>query len=122
MQAIGGTSTVGPIVVSGLVGSSMTYQTDVNSATVGKTQEYYRTRDQRNPGDPLNDPDDQERGFKARQTLDTLRPFLGDYPTIESAHPSPRSADRGFFGSKPFSRANAALVAQGSVPVDWSLT
>jgi hypothetical protein len=37
VQAIGGTATVGPIVVAGLVGSSMTFQTDVNSATVGKT-------------------------------------------------------------------------------------
>ena len=39
----------------------------------------------------------------------TLRPLLGDTPRIESAHPSPMSADRGFFGSRPFSRANAVL-------------
>ena len=51
----------------------------------------------------------------------TLRPLLGAVPTIESAHPSPMSADRGFFGSRPFSRANALLVEQGAVPVDWSL-
>ena len=51
----------------------------------------------------------------------TLKPLLGDTPTIESAHPSPMSADRGFFGSKPFSRANALLEAQGAAPVDWSL-
>jgi uracil-DNA glycosylase len=51
----------------------------------------------------------------------TLRPLLGDVPRIESAHPSPMSADRGFFGSRPFSRANAALTAQGGEPVDWSL-
>jgi uracil-DNA glycosylase len=51
----------------------------------------------------------------------TLRPLLGDVPRIESAHPSPMSADRGFFGSRPFSRANAALAAQGGEPVDWSL-
>jgi uracil-DNA glycosylase len=51
----------------------------------------------------------------------TLKPLLGDTPTIESAHPSPMSADRGFFGSKPFSRANALLKAQGAAPVDWSL-
>jgi hypothetical protein len=37
VQAIGGTATVGPVTVAGLVGSSMVYQTDVNSATVGKT-------------------------------------------------------------------------------------
>ncbi|MDT4946640.1 MAG: uracil-DNA glycosylase [Pseudonocardiales bacterium] len=51
----------------------------------------------------------------------TLRPMLGGAPCVESAHPSPMSADRGFFGSRPFSRANAALVAQGAEPVDWSL-
>ncbi|WP_018636466.1 uracil-DNA glycosylase [Parafrankia elaeagni] len=51
----------------------------------------------------------------------SLRPFLPSTPTIESAHPSPRSADRGFFGSRPFSRANDHLVAQGSEPVDWLL-
>jgi uracil-DNA glycosylase len=52
----------------------------------------------------------------------SLVPLLGDAPRIESVHPSPMSADRGFFGSRPFSRANAALVAQGAEPVDWSLT
>jgi len=51
----------------------------------------------------------------------TLRPLLGSVPVIESAHPSPMSADRGFFGSRPFSRANEALVARGGEPVDWSL-
>lgn len=47
--------------------------------------------------------------------------FLGDTPRIESPHPSPLSAHRGFFGSRPFSRANAALADQGAKPVDWSL-
>ena len=51
----------------------------------------------------------------------SLRPLLGSTPVIESAHPSPLSASRGFFGSRPFSRANAMLVAQGGEPVDWSL-
>jgi uracil-DNA glycosylase len=51
----------------------------------------------------------------------SLRPLLGRVPRIESVHPSPMSADRGFFGSRPFSRANALLVEQGSDPVDWSL-
>jgi uracil-DNA glycosylase len=51
----------------------------------------------------------------------TLRPMLGSVPVVESAHPSPMSADRGFFGSKPFSRANVLLVQQGAEPVDWSL-
>ncbi|MFJ9842378.1 uracil-DNA glycosylase [Kitasatospora sp. NPDC101155] len=50
-----------------------------------------------------------------------LRPLLGPVPAIESAHPSPMSADRGFFGSRPFSRANDLLVKQGSQPVDWRL-
>ena len=47
--------------------------------------------------------------------------FLGETPRIESAHPSPLSASRGFFGSRPFSRANELLVSQGADPVDWSL-
>ncbi|HEY5223721.1 MAG TPA: uracil-DNA glycosylase [Microbacteriaceae bacterium] len=51
----------------------------------------------------------------------TLRPLLGATPIVASAHPSPMSADRGFFGSKPFSRANELLAAQGADPVDWSL-
>jgi uracil-DNA glycosylase len=51
----------------------------------------------------------------------TLRPLLDDIPIVASAHPSPMSADRGFFGSKPFSRANELLVAQGGSAVDWSL-
>jgi uracil-DNA glycosylase len=50
-----------------------------------------------------------------------LKPLLGGTPTIESVHPSPLSASRGFFGSKPFSRANALLAEQGAEPVDWSL-
>jgi uracil-DNA glycosylase len=50
-----------------------------------------------------------------------LRPLLGDTPVIESAHPSPLSARRGFFGSRPFSRANELLLANGAQPVDWSL-
>jgi uracil-DNA glycosylase len=49
------------------------------------------------------------------------RPLLGELPAIESAHPSPMSADRGFFGSRPFSRANELLVRQGAQPVDWRL-
>ena len=47
---------------------------------------------------------------------------LPDVPTIASAHPSPMSADRGFFGSRPFSRANDLLEELGSEPVDWSLS
>jgi len=43
------------------------------------------------------------------------------HAVIESAHPSPLSAHRGFFGSRPFSRANQALVEAGREPVDWAL-
>ncbi|MCL8251818.1 uracil-DNA glycosylase [Aeromicrobium fastidiosum] len=50
-----------------------------------------------------------------------LRPLLGDVPAVESVHPSPLSASRGFFGSRPFSRANDLLVQQGADPVDWGL-
>ena len=51
----------------------------------------------------------------------TLKPLLGSVPAVESAHPSPMSADRGFFGSRPFSRVNALLAEQGGEPVDWRL-
>ncbi|EID80309.1 uracil-DNA glycosylase [Rhodococcus opacus RKJ300 = JCM 13270] len=51
----------------------------------------------------------------------TLKPMLGDVPTIESAHPSPLSASRGFFGSRPFSRANELLDGLGAEPVNWQL-
>ena len=52
----------------------------------------------------------------------TLKPMLGaDCVAIESAHPSPLSASRGFFGSRPFSRANALLTNMGAEPVDWLL-
>uniref|UniRef100_A0A942YAC0 Uracil-DNA glycosylase n=1 Tax=Neobacillus citreus TaxID=2833578 RepID=A0A942YAC0_9BACI len=51
----------------------------------------------------------------------TVRPLLGDTPVVASAHPSPLSASRGFFGSRPFSQVDDLLVAQGSEPVDWSL-
>ncbi len=51
----------------------------------------------------------------------SLAPLLGTVPLIESAHPSPNSADRGFFGSRPFSRASALLEQQGAAPVDWKL-
>ena len=48
-----------------------------------------------------------------------LQPLLGSTPVIASAHPSPLSASRGFFGSRPFSRTNALLEAAGAAPVDW---
>jgi uracil-DNA glycosylase len=51
----------------------------------------------------------------------SLKPLLGDVPWVESPHPSPLSASRGFFGSRPFSRVNRLLVEQGGTPVDWAL-
>ena len=50
-----------------------------------------------------------------------LKPVLGAVPWVDSVHPSPLSASRGFFGSRPFSRVNALLEQQGGTPVDWRL-
>lgn len=50
-----------------------------------------------------------------------LAPLFGDTPIIASAHPSPLSASRGFFGSKPFSKANTLLITQGADPIDWQI-
>jgi uracil-DNA glycosylase len=52
----------------------------------------------------------------------TLKPMLGaNVAVIESVHPSPLSASRGFFGSRPFSRANTLLTEMGAEPIDWRL-
>jgi uracil-DNA glycosylase len=51
----------------------------------------------------------------------TLKPMLGPVPWVESVHPSPLSAHRGFFGSRPFSRVNRLLEDQGGTPVRWAL-
>jgi len=51
----------------------------------------------------------------------TLVPLLDGVPCVESAHPSPYSAAKGFFGSRPFSRANQLLEQRGAEPVDWKL-
>jgi uracil-DNA glycosylase len=51
----------------------------------------------------------------------SLKPALGSVPWVESAHPSPLSASRGFFGSRPFSRVDRLLADQGGQPLDWSL-
>ncbi len=53
---------------------------------------------------------------KKKPLIDTTR-----HTIVESAHPSPLSASNGFFGSRPFSRANAALAEAGIEPVDWTL-
>ncbi|MDP9806195.1 uracil-DNA glycosylase [Trueperella bonasi] len=50
-----------------------------------------------------------------------LKPLLGKTPVVMSPHPSPLSASRGFFGSKPFSRTNALLIEQGAEPINWSV-
>ena len=50
-----------------------------------------------------------------------LKPMLSPVPWVESPHPSPLSASRGFFGSRPFSRVNQLLTDQGGEPVDWRL-
>ena len=51
----------------------------------------------------------------------SLVPLLGEVPHVASPHPSPLSASRGFFGSRPFSRVNTLLEQQGSAPVDWRI-
>lgn len=51
----------------------------------------------------------------------TAKLFLDNAVVIESAHPSPLSASRGFFGSKPFSKVNAALIGLGHTPIEWAL-
>jgi uracil-DNA glycosylase len=53
---------------------------------------------------------------KKKALIDTSR-----HVVIESAHPSPLSASNGFFGSRPFSRTNAALVDAGREPIDWQI-
>lgn len=51
----------------------------------------------------------------------TLRGALGPVPYVATVHPSPLSAHRGFFGSRPFSRIDRLLVEQGAEPIDWRL-
>lgn len=51
----------------------------------------------------------------------TVKQFLNNAVVIESAHPSPLSASRGFFGSKPFSKVNTALTVLGYTPIEWAL-
>ena len=62
-----------------------------------------------------------ERGVMLLNRCLTVEPLLTNAFIIKSPHPSPLSASRGFFGSKPFSRANQALVTMGADPVDWTL-
>lgn len=67
-----------------------------------------------------------ERGGPATAILwgrhaQSLKPLLGSTPWVESVHPSPLSARKGFFGSTPFSRVNRLLEEQGAEAVDWTL-
>ncbi len=50
-----------------------------------------------------------------------LEPMLEGIPVVKSVHPSPLSAGKGFFGSRPFSRTNALLIEQGAEPIDWTI-
>ena len=52
----------------------------------------------------------------------TAEEFLSNAVTITSAHPSPLSASRGFFGSQPFSKVNNALIVLGQTPINWALS
>ncbi|CEQ02334.1 Uracil-DNA glycosylase (UDG) [[Clostridium] sordellii] len=51
-----------------------------------------------------------------KKLIDTQKHYI-----IESAHPSPLSASRGFFGSKPFSKINEILISIGKTPIDWQI-
>lgn len=51
----------------------------------------------------------------------SLKQHLGPIPAVESPHPSPLSASRGFFGSRPFSQVNQLLTERGAAPIDWAL-
>ena len=56
------------------------------------------------------------RQFYKEKMIDTSKHFI-----VKSVHPSPLSAHRGFFGSKPFSKTNAFLVSKGIEPIDWRI-
>lgn len=58
---------------------------------------------------------------QAKLPLITAQTERGPHEVILSAHPSPLSAHRGFFGSRPFSAANTALERLGAEPIDWSI-
>ena len=73
----------------------------------------------RHEGTDMLSPAPEQLPFDA--AMGVLRPLLADVPVIASAHPSPLSARSGFFGSRPFSRTNAALEAQRAQPIDWRL-
>jgi uracil-DNA glycosylase len=60
-------------------------------------------------------------GRPAQKKLEhpAVKPFLANHTVLTAPHPSPLSAHTGFFGSKPFSKTNAALIAHGQLPIEW---
>lgn len=64
---------------------------------------------------------EQVAGILWGRTAQQFAPTIGAHRCVQSPHPSPLSAYRGFFGSRPFSRANQILAEQGADPVDWNL-
>jgi len=61
------------------------------------------------------------KAWQVAEAAEGLKPMLGGVPWVESVHPSPLSAHRGFLGSRPFSRVNQLLADQGGRPVQWML-
>jgi uracil-DNA glycosylase len=59
-------------------------------------------------------------GNSAKSIVPELEEYKENFIAVHSAHPSPLSARNGFFGSKPFSRANQALTVLGLQPIDWT--
>jgi uracil-DNA glycosylase len=53
---------------------------------------------------------------KKKELIDSSRHYI-----LEAPHPSPLSASRGFFGSKPFSKTNEILISLGKAPIDWQI-
>ena len=60
-------------------------------------------------------------GKPAQSKRAIIERFSTDHIILEAPHPSPLSAHRGFFGSKPYSKTNAALIAMGERPIDWCI-
>jgi uracil-DNA glycosylase len=57
--------------------------------------------------------------FAQKKLENPIKPYVGNHTILSAPHPSPLSAHTGFFGSKPFSQTNAALVAHGQEPIVW---
>ncbi|MEK5183912.1 uracil-DNA glycosylase [Solibacillus sp. FSL W7-1324] len=61
-------------------------------------------------------------GKPAQSKRNLIERISNNHIIFQSPHPSPLSAHRGFFGSKPYSKANEALLSLGQQPIDWSLS